>query len=203
MLRQHYGSEVKVPGGGGPSAFRAGVTNAGPGNPQVKDLLITGPNYWSGAGICAWVGVTVDTSRAINLQNVSAHGLDTGYYGGGILTGNCFASGCFNNGAHATGLASFGFGDSGFFGCQGGGLMVNQNGFMTAAASWVCCNAQQGVAAGDNSEFTFHTSTAVGNGIDAVAGILSLTMLLDCSVGSWSPASGVLGAYGELLVKNN
>jgi hypothetical protein len=119
------------------------------------------------------------------------------------MTGNCFAAGCFCNGAHATGLAAFGFGDSGFFGCQGGGLICNQNAFMTAATSWVCSNAAHGVCATDNSEFTFQGSTAVGNGCDAVAGVLSLTMVLDCSIGSWSPASGVLGAYGEILVKNN
>lgn len=204
MLRNRYGTEVQVPAAG---AFTGGVENVGPGNPTVQDILITGPNYWSGDGIGRWVGTTLAGGRYMTCVNVSTWGLDIGFYGGGTLIASySFASGCFRNGAHATSLALFGFSYSGMFGGALGGFTCNQNSWLGTMSCWSNYNANHGAVATDNSQLTYHTSQAQGNGVvDLTAGPLSYLIILNSAAGGGygtvSPAPGIMNAYGALVVE--
>lgn len=208
MLRTRFGTEIQVPASAG--AAVAGIENIGPGMPMVMDMLVTGPNYWSGEGVGRWIGagfVRGYSSRLMSLQNVTAWGLDIGYYGGGTL--QCVythATGCFRNGAHATGLASFGFTYSGMFGGALGGFTCNQNSWLGTFGCWSNYNANHGANATDNSQLTYHTSQAQGNAvIDITAGPISLVVVLNSAggggYGTISPTPGYINSYGAIIVE--
>jgi hypothetical protein len=204
MLRTRFGTEVQVPAAG---VFTAGVENVGPGNPTVQDILITGPNYWSGDGIGRWVGATLAGGRYMTCVNVSTWGLDIGFYGGGTLIASySFASGCFRNGAHVTSLGLFGFSSSGMFGGSLGGFTCNQNSWLGTSGCWANYNANHGAVATDNAQLTYHTSQAQGNAvIDLTAGPLSLMVILNSAAGGGygtvSPTPGYMSAYGALIIE--
>jgi hypothetical protein len=208
MLRNRFGTEVQVvPTGPSGSSFSAGIENVGPGNPTVQDILVTGPNYWSGEGIGRWVGATLGGGRYLTCVNVSTWGLDIGFYGSGTLIASyCFASGCFRNGAHVTSLGLFGLSYSGFFGGSLGGITCNQNSWLGTAWCWSNYNSNHGAMATDNSQLTYHSSQAQGNGaVDITAGPLSLTVILNSAAGGGygtvSPAPGYMSNYGALVIE--
>jgi len=201
MLRNKYGTEIVMPATDG-----FGITSvAGSGRPTVADMLVTGPNYWSGAGIGKWNGCS---GRDVNYSNVSCWGLDIGFYAGAgtLILQNCFACGCFRNGFQATGGAKLAFNQSGTFG-NVYGASVNQNSVITTFQSWVNYNGSNGVSVFDFAEFTLHSSQAQGNGgFDiSVGGVSYLIALNSRSYGGWgtsSPAPGYMNAYGGLFVED-
>lgn len=202
MLRTRFGTEVQVPANAG---FTAGIENVGPGNPTVQDILVTGQNYWSGDGVGRWVGVTVLGGRYLNCVNVSAWGLDIGYYGGGFMSLlNCFSSAAFRSGALATSLANFSFNGCGMFGGALNGLTCNQNSCIGTTATFTQFNANIGASATDNAELTFLGSTSTGNGnVDLAAGPISFLIVLNNGgFDTSSPAPGYLSNVGAFISVN-
>jgi Right handed beta helix region len=199
MLKARYGTEVQVL-----SSFAGGgISNLGPGMPIIEDILITGPNYWSGDPIARWTGTSLGLGRALQLTNVSVWGVDIAFYGGGIhYCTNCFASSCWRAGALITGGATGSFSNCGFFGASGGGVTCNQNSWVGIPNSSVTSNSAHGVYVTDGSQLTFHTSTAINNGtFDLMAGTISELIVLGASsYGAVSPAPGIMSSVGGLLL---
>jgi hypothetical protein len=203
MLRTKYGTEIHV----APTGDIYGVENLGAtGIPTIMDMLITGPNYWSGAPIGQWMGVCVLEKRAIRCVNISCWGLDIGFYGGGdfYLTYS-FGCGNFRQGAQLTSSAFMSVQNSGFFGNYFSGIICNQNSTVNTALCWSNFNGSYGCYLTDFGEFTYHTSQAQGNGIvDAFAGTCCYFIILNAAggggVGTTSPTPGYINAYGGLLV---
>ncbi len=200
MLRTRFGTEVQVPATTG-----FGIGNVGPGMPTVQDILITGPNYWSGDSIGRWNGTGLQDQRMMQMINVSCWGLDIGFVGGGTYRLQyCFSSGCFRNGALCTSVGVKSVTYSGFFGCNQG-VTVNQNSGFYSFSCWANFNANAGAASWDDGQLTWHTSQAVGNGVvDVQAALHSYTIMLNVAaaggVGTTSPAIGVLSADGSILI---
>ena len=202
MLRTRFGTEVVVT----PTNVNGIQQLSGSGTPTIQDMLITGPNYWSGVGIGRFIGVYMGGGRKINCVNVSAWGLDIGFYGGGeIYCSYCFTCGCFRSGFQVTGgNAILGFGYSGSFGNYQG-ITCNQNACVLTYYSWSNYNANAGGAVGDMGEMTYHTSQAQGNGTtDLICGAISYLIILNSAagggVGTISPTPGYLSAYGGYVV---
>lgn len=199
MLRTRFGTEIQVPA---TAAFQAGIdSTSGSGRPTVQDILITGPNYWSGDGVGRWVGIT---GRDVACINVSSWGLDIGFYGGGnYYLSYCFASGCHRAGMQVTSSSLLGIAYSGCFG-NFQGISCNQNSTVNSYMCWSNFNGNAGGSVGDFAEFTWHTSQAVGNGyVDLNCGAVSYMIILNAAggggYGTISPTPGYLSAYGGFI----
>lgn len=211
MLRSRYGTEIAVRAADG---YKGCVSNVGPGMPTIADMLLTGPNYDSGQPVAGWTGVNMGGGRSLWCSNVSAWGLDIGFYGGGVvLCSYCFASGCFRHGMLMTAQALGSWAYSGAFGNGGFGIICNQNSWIGTYSSWCNYNASAGCGPGDNSQMTFHTSQAWGNGapggpgtypaLDITCGPMSYLIVLNSNAGGGfqfaSPTPGYMSAYGALI----
>jgi len=199
MLRTRFGTEIQVPA---TAAFQAGIdSTSGSGRPTIQDILITGPNYWSGDGVGRWCGVT---GRDVACINVSCWGLDLGFYGGGnYYLSYCFASGCHRAGMLVTSSSLLGISYSGCFG-NFQGISCNQNSTVNSYGCWSNFNGNAGGSVGDFAEFTWHTSQAVGNGyVDLNCGAVSYMIILNAAggggYGTVSPTPGYLSAYGGFI----
>jgi hypothetical protein len=204
MLRTKFGTEVQVPGN---PAFTAGIENVGPGTPTIQDILVTGPNAYSGDAVARWIGVTVRNNRLIKTFNVSCWGLDCGYYGGGTIIGSyTHASGCFRYGALATTGAVFAFDHSGMFGGSLNGFYCNQNSWLGCDHGWSNFNGNVGIGCSDAAQATSLTSQHSGNvSADVAAGPLSYMLVLDSTAGggfstSSPTANGPMSAFGAVVV---
>jgi hypothetical protein len=82
MLRTRYGTEIAVVQprdvGNAGQGYAAGVTNLGPGAPQIQDILITGDNIYPGNNPYRTVGIFVK-STSIKVSNVATWGLTDGF----------------------------------------------------------------------------------------------------------------------------
>lgn len=193
MLRSRYGTEIRC------AAGQTGIVNTGPNEPIIKDLIVTGPNYNGSQAM----GIGAGLSRNIRCDNVSCWGLDNGWYGGGFFICNaCFACGCFGYGWLLTGPGGAGLSYSCAFGNTIGGIVTNQNGFIGCAPGCQAnFNGSIGAGAGDNSELSFNTSTATGNGaIDLTASVVSELIASGSVFGTTSPSPGVMGNYGAVVI---
>jgi len=203
MLRQRFGVEIVVPMSIGGNNI--GVMNDGPGTPLVQDILITGPNVYSGDPLNGPRGVGLAGDRSMSVTNVSVWGCDMGMFGSGVLIASyCFACGCFVNGFHGTANALYGTSNSGAFGNGGAGMLCNQNSWIGTFQCWTNYNASFGFGCGDHSQATFHTSQSIGNAyVDIYAGPVSHTIVLSDAAGGGhgteTPARGVLSAYAALI----
>ena len=201
MLRTRFGVEILVPSSGG-TATVFGIENIGPQMPTIQDILVTGPNFWSGNGITGFTGVGTN----FNALNVSVWGCDGGFFGGGRFVGNyCFAVGNWRSGVLATAGANYGFNYSGCFGNYKSGFSSNQNSFLGCWMCWSNYNAEVGFGIGDNSQGTWHTSQAIGNSFaDLFCSNLSYLIALSTAAGGGYgtiiPAPGVLAYNGAYTV---
>jgi hypothetical protein len=200
MLRSRFGVEILVPSAGGTTTVY-GIENIGPQMPTLQDILVTGPNFFSGNGITGFTGI----SSNFNAINVSVWGVDTAFYGGGRFNASyCFAVGGYRAGALATAGAQYSFYASGCFGNYSG-FHCTQNSFLGCSNSWSNFNQNAGAAVGDMSELTWHTCQAVGNAYaDLFCSNMSELFALNTAggggFGTVSPTPGVLSYNGAYVV---
>lgn len=206
MLRQRYGTEIRIPLRPPGLPFEAGqrfsgLQNVGPGAPLVADLLITGPQQ-PNVQPSGWDydGVTVGFGSQLDCRNVTVWGSQIGFSNLGAM----WCSWCFVCGGTMHGF--WGSGSSGWFrrcGAFGNGSSGFETGFGTywTDHSTSEVNATFGFVGTNGSSIQLYWSRSSANPTFGVYAYVGTTILIvtPSQYGTTSPPVNTTGPLNTVV----